>query len=180
MERDFENKKKPQWLSAHVVVLVTALNFNLFSFVAISTSLENNKIQMNWNLFSGDELLISLSRAVYFSILHGIWVTKSICQCLSCAWEKQSTLKLKPLFHLLLEVLLMYTLNVRLTKIICVTPPTCSLSLNCSSATSQERDLFFFFFLFFFLLRLHEKLETAWRDQRFSKIGSEVMDCWMT
>lgn len=41
-------KNKPQWLSAHVVVLVTALNFNFFSFVAISTSLENNnKIQMN-------------------------------------------------------------------------------------------------------------------------------------
>lgn len=50
---------------------------------------------------------------------------------------------------------------------ICVPPHT----LNRSSATSQERDLYFV---------LHDKQETAWRDQRFLKNGSEVMGCWMT
>lgn len=51
------------------------------------------------------------------------------------------------------------------------------LPLNCSSAISQERDLFFFFFF----LHDKQKQETAWRDQRFSKKnGSEVRGCWMT
>lgn len=87
-----EKKKTPQWLSAHVVVLVTALKFDYFfpSFVAISTSLENNnKIQMNWNLFSGDELFdFSVSCSLFFYPAWHFGVTKGICQCLSCAWEK--------------------------------------------------------------------------------------------
>lgn len=58
LERDFEL----QWLSAQVVVLVTTLKFSSFSFVAISTSLENNK---NLNeIFSGD--FDFSSRAVFF------------------------------------------------------------------------------------------------------------------
>lgn len=62
-------KKIPN-LNGSLLMLLSWLPLSisiLFSFVAISTSLENNnKIQMNWNLFSGDELLISVSCSLFF------------------------------------------------------------------------------------------------------------------